>query len=98
MVIEAGDRVGGRTMNLDVADGVITEGGGQGVGPGQDGVLAFLDALGLETPRPTSPASRPTTRAAARSGTEASSRRCDQSAIGVGRRFTTRTLLIPPVP
>ncbi|MFB6832910.1 FAD-dependent oxidoreductase [Streptomyces hydrogenans] len=99
VVIEAGDRVGGRTMNLDVADGVITEGGGQRVGPGQDRVLALMDALGLETPsRLTSPASRPTTGTAARSGTAVSSRRCDPSAIGVGRRFATRTLLVPPVP
>ncbi|MGW0162582.1 flavin monoamine oxidase family protein [Mycobacterium sp. NPDC003323] len=49
VVIEAGDRVGGRTVNLDVADGVITEGGGQWVGPGQDRVLALLDELGLDT-------------------------------------------------
>lgn len=41
VVIEAGDRVGGRTMNLDIADGVITEGGGQWVGPGQDRVLSL---------------------------------------------------------
>ncbi|WP_036511118.1 flavin monoamine oxidase family protein [Nocardia aobensis] len=49
VVTEAGDRVGGRTMNLDVADGVITEGGGQWVGPGQDRVLALIDELGLAT-------------------------------------------------
>lgn len=49
VVAEAGDRVGGRTMNLDVAEGVITEGGGQWVGPGQDRVLALLDELGLDT-------------------------------------------------
>lgn len=49
VVLEAGDRVGGRTVNLDVADGVITEGGGQWVGPGQDRVLALIDELGLET-------------------------------------------------
>jgi monoamine oxidase len=49
VVIEAGDRVGGRTMNLDVADGVITEGGGQWVGPGQDRILAMLDELRLDT-------------------------------------------------
>ncbi|WP_336792030.1 flavin monoamine oxidase family protein [Gordonia malaquae] len=48
-VIEAGDRVGGRTMNLQVTDGVITEGGGQWVGPGQDRVLALIDELGLTT-------------------------------------------------
>ncbi|MFB8004928.1 flavin monoamine oxidase family protein [Nocardia sp. NPDC056000] len=49
VVLEADDRVGGRTMNLDVADGVITEGGGQWVGPGQDRVLLLLDELGLQT-------------------------------------------------
>ncbi|MFF0493989.1 flavin monoamine oxidase family protein [Nocardia sp. NPDC004068] len=49
VVLEAGDRVGGRTMNLDVADGVVTEGGGQWVGPGQDRVLALLGELGLRT-------------------------------------------------
>ncbi|KZB82838.1 flavin monoamine oxidase family protein [Amycolatopsis regifaucium] len=49
VVIEAGDRVGGRAMNLDVADGVITEGGGQWVGPGQDRILSLLDELGLTT-------------------------------------------------
>lgn len=49
VVIEASDRIGGRTVNLDVGDGVITEGGGQWVGPGQDRVLALIDELGLET-------------------------------------------------
>lgn len=49
VVIEAGDRVGGRAMNIDVADGVITEGGGQWVGPGQDRILALVDELGLAT-------------------------------------------------
>ncbi|MFE3079694.1 flavin monoamine oxidase family protein [Nocardia tengchongensis] len=49
LVLEANDRVGGRTVNLDVGQGVITEGGGQWVGPGQDRVLALLDELGLET-------------------------------------------------
>ncbi|MFG2446611.1 flavin monoamine oxidase family protein [Nocardia fluminea] len=49
VVVEAGERVGGRTMNLDVVPGVITEGGGQWVGPGQDRVLALLNELGLDT-------------------------------------------------
>ncbi|MFD9847485.1 flavin monoamine oxidase family protein [Streptomyces parvus] len=49
IVIEANDRVGGRTVNLDVGDGVITEGGGQWVGPGQDRILALMDELGIET-------------------------------------------------
>ncbi|MFF0430728.1 flavin monoamine oxidase family protein [Streptomyces sp. NPDC004327] len=47
LVLEADDRVGGRTLNLDVGKGVITEGGGQWIGPGQDRVFALLDELGL---------------------------------------------------
>ncbi|MFF9853944.1 flavin monoamine oxidase family protein [Streptomyces litmocidini] len=49
IVVEADDRVGGRTVNLNVGDGVITEGGGQWVGPGQDRVLALIDEVGLST-------------------------------------------------
>jgi monoamine oxidase len=48
-VLEARDRVGGRTMNHRLDDGLITEGGGQWVGPGQDRVLALIEELGLET-------------------------------------------------
>ncbi|MEU0405316.1 NAD(P)/FAD-dependent oxidoreductase [Streptomyces sp. NPDC006197] len=49
LVLEADDRVGGRTLNLSVGKGVITEGGGQWVGPGQDRLFALLDELGLKT-------------------------------------------------
>ncbi|MBA0126520.1 NAD(P)/FAD-dependent oxidoreductase [Haloechinothrix sp. YIM 98757] len=49
LVLEANDRVGGRTLDLDVADGVVTEGGGEWVGPGQDRVLGLIDELGLST-------------------------------------------------
>ena len=49
LVLEANDRVGGRTENLDAGNGVITEGGGQWVGPGQDYVLRLIDELGLKT-------------------------------------------------
>ncbi|SEB17155.1 MULTISPECIES: FAD-dependent oxidoreductase [unclassified Mycobacterium] len=49
IVLEAGDRVGGRTMNLDVGHGVITEGGGQWIGPGQDRIFALIDELGIDT-------------------------------------------------
>jgi monoamine oxidase len=49
VVLEASDRVGGRTENLDVADGVVTQGGGQWVGPGQDAVLGLIEELGLTT-------------------------------------------------
>ncbi|MEU1199401.1 NAD(P)/FAD-dependent oxidoreductase [Streptomyces sp. NPDC005813] len=49
LVLEADDRVGGRTVNLVVGGGVVTEGGGQWVGPGQERVLALIDELGLAT-------------------------------------------------
>lgn len=49
LVLEADDRVGGRTLNLSVGKGVVTEGGGQWVGPGQDRLFALLDELGLKT-------------------------------------------------
>src|SRR3954453_261460 len=49
VVLEANERVGGRTINLDVAPGVITEGGGEWVGPGQDHVLGLIKELGLQT-------------------------------------------------
>ena len=35
-VIEARDRVGGRTLNHPIGDGKIVEVGGQWIGPGQD--------------------------------------------------------------
>ncbi len=47
-VLEARERVGGRTLNGSVA-GAVVELGGQWVGPGQDRVLALIAELGLET-------------------------------------------------
>ena len=47
IVLEARDRVGGRTLNDRVAPGVITEVGGQYVGPTQDRVLAMARSLGV---------------------------------------------------
>ncbi|WP_433723935.1 flavin monoamine oxidase family protein [Nocardia sp. CA-129566] len=49
VVVEARDRVGGRTLNHPIGDGKIVEVGGQWVGPGQDRVLALIDELGLHT-------------------------------------------------
>ncbi len=54
LVIEARDRVGGRTINKLVtapgaSAGTIVEIGGQWVGPTQDRVLALIQELGLET-------------------------------------------------
>lgn len=49
VVLEANDRVGGRTHSLPLADGLSTEGGGQWIGPGQDRIFALIDELGLKT-------------------------------------------------
>src|SRR5688572_23176293 len=49
VVLEASERVGGRTVNEPIADGQVTEMGGQWVGPTQDRVLALMGELGLET-------------------------------------------------
>jgi monoamine oxidase len=48
-VLEARDRVGGRTLNHRVERGVIAEVGGQYVGPTQDRVLALAKAMGVGT-------------------------------------------------
>ena len=47
-VIEARDRVGGRTWT-DTIDGAVLEIGGQWVSPDQTALLALLDELGLKT-------------------------------------------------
>jgi monoamine oxidase len=49
VVLEARDRVGGRTLNQEVGDGKVVELGAQWVGPTQDRVLALISELGLET-------------------------------------------------
>ena len=49
IVLEARDRVGGRTHSVVENGGVLVEHGGQWVGPTQDRVLALIDELGLET-------------------------------------------------
>ncbi len=49
VVLEANDRVGGRTHSLQLADGLTTEGGGQWIGPGQDRIFALVEELGLHT-------------------------------------------------
>ncbi len=47
-VLEAQDRVGGRTLNHSFADGTIVEIGGQWVGPTQDRLYALAAELGVE--------------------------------------------------
>jgi monoamine oxidase len=49
LVLEARDRVGGRTLNHDIGDGKVVEVGGQWVGPTQHRMLAVARDLGVET-------------------------------------------------
>jgi monoamine oxidase len=48
-VVEARDRVGGRTLNHDIGDGKVVEVGGQWVGPTQRRMLALAREVGVET-------------------------------------------------
>jgi len=48
-VLEARDRVGGRTLNEPIGDGKVVEVGGQWVGPTQHQALRLIRELGLET-------------------------------------------------
>jgi monoamine oxidase len=49
VVLEARDRVGGRTHSVLEDDGRLIEYGGQWLGPTQDRALALVEELGLET-------------------------------------------------
>jgi monoamine oxidase len=49
VVLEARDRVGGRTLNHDLANGVVSEVGGEYVGPTQDRIQALARAVGVGT-------------------------------------------------
>ncbi len=49
LVLEARDRVGGRTANASIGAGKITEMGGQWVGPTQDRLLSLARELQIET-------------------------------------------------
>ncbi len=48
-VLEARDRVGGRTLNAALADGAVVEMGGQWIGPTQERIAALATAVGVET-------------------------------------------------
>ncbi|MCX5048973.1 FAD-dependent oxidoreductase [Streptomyces sp. NBC_00201] len=48
-VLEARDRVGGRVVNLPLANGGFSEGGGEFIGPTQDRIKALADSLGVAT-------------------------------------------------
>jgi monoamine oxidase len=49
LVLEARDRVGGRTVNASIGAGKVTEMGGQWVGPTQERLLALAGELEIET-------------------------------------------------
>jgi monoamine oxidase len=49
VVLEARDRVGGRTLNHQVTAGVVTEMGAEFVGPTQDRILALAKEVGVGT-------------------------------------------------
>jgi monoamine oxidase len=48
-VLEARDRVGGRTLNHHVSKGVIAEAGGQFIGPTQHRIAALAKEVGVKT-------------------------------------------------
>jgi monoamine oxidase len=49
LVLEARDRVGGRTLNEPLGDGQVVEVGGQWIGPTQDRIAALAREMGVET-------------------------------------------------
>ncbi len=49
IVLEARDRVGGRTLNLPIGGGHIVEGGGEWIGPGQDRITRLANQLKIPT-------------------------------------------------
>jgi monoamine oxidase len=49
VVLEARDRVGGRTLNHDIGEGKVVEVGGQWVGPTQHRMLALAREVGVNT-------------------------------------------------
>ena len=49
VVLEARDRVGGRTLNEPLGDGQVVEVGGQWIGPTQTRLAALANELGVET-------------------------------------------------
>jgi monoamine oxidase len=49
IVLEARDRVGGRTLNEPIGDGKVVEVGGQWIGPGQDRMAALAREMKVDT-------------------------------------------------
>lgn len=48
-VLEADDRVGGRIVNLELGDGIVSEGGGEWIGSLHTEMHALIEELGLST-------------------------------------------------
>ncbi len=48
-VLEARDRVGGRTLNHSIGQGLVAEAGGEFVGPTQDRILALAKSVAVDT-------------------------------------------------
>lgn len=49
VVLEARDRVGGRTVNMPIAGGNVVEGGGEWIGPNQTDIHVLARELGIAT-------------------------------------------------
>ena len=49
VMLEARDRVGGRVLNVDLGNGVVTEGGAEFIGPTQDHIAALAKDVGVDT-------------------------------------------------
>ncbi len=49
VVLEARERVGGRTLNAELGEGKVVEVGGQWIGPTQERLAALASELGIET-------------------------------------------------
>ncbi|MGF6696898.1 hypothetical protein OKW38_001510 [Paraburkholderia sp. MM5496-R1] len=49
VVLEARNRVGGRTYNHDLGHGVVSEAGGQWIGPGQTAIFDLARQLEIDT-------------------------------------------------
>ena len=47
LVLEASDRVGGRTLNMPIGGGHVVEVGGEWIGPGQNAIAALIAELGI---------------------------------------------------
>src|SRR5881409_2317638 len=49
LVLEAKNRVGGRTLNEDIGNGQVADLGGTFIGPTQDHIAALIKELGIPT-------------------------------------------------